>query len=556
MYDNIPNRFVPDEHVPEQFFAHPLINKFAYNRRTLNATHTLLATGVEHYSSDRVAIRSLDTDESINFGQLQERVHAIAGVLESLDLEPGDRVCCRLSETLDAVATQYAVWQLGGVVVPCPIAARAKEIEYYLRDTESRFILSSELDVDQMRAAVEDINTLEQVVVTGNPLENEHSLTELLTATTKTTDYATTHPFDAASIFYTGGTTGKPKGSIHSHVAEVAITMLECVQGRDLSPDDTLFCPAPIGHSLGNGEKINFPFRFGASTILTRRPSPSDMVDIIEEQDVTIFVGSPTMLRMMMETTTLENRDLSSLRLVIVGGEMFDEETYQSWIEKTGIEPCNTVGMSQLRHWFLTPYRDGEKYAPDLSVGQPYGGFEMKLVEVDNPQNDIDSPGNVGRLAIRGPTNITYWNNIHPDMPEVMADYSIGSWGLADDAYRLDEDGLLYFETRLDNMIVSGGRQISGPEVEDTLIGHEFVKDVAVVGSPDETRGEIVKAFVIPSDYDQSEDRMTSDLQEYVKEQIAPYKYPRKIEFLDELPTDEMGKIQRAELRDRERSSK
>jgi 2-aminobenzoate-CoA ligase len=276
------------------------------------------------------------------------------------------------------------------------------------------------------------------------------------------------------------------------------------------------------------------------------------MVEIIEEHNVTIFVGSPTMLRMMLDQTPIEDYDLSSLRLVIVGGEMFDEKTFDEWTERSGIEPCNTVGMSQLRHWYLTPYRDGEKIAPRLSVGKPYAGFERKLVKIDEPETELETHDDVGRLAIRGPTNISYWNNIHPEMPEQMSEYTIDNWGLADDAYRQDEEGYLYFETRLDNMITSAGRQISGPEVEGTLIKHNAVSEVAVVGSPDDIRGEIVKAFVVLSEYVSPSVDLVSTLQNFVKEELAPYKYPREIEFVTQLPTDEMGKIQRAELRERE----
>lgn len=550
MYNNLPNRFTSDEHAPQQIFANPRINSYAYNRDQLNVTRQLLDRGVQEYGKSQTAIRSPNTDEKVTYGELQDMVQSIAGGLNELGIESGDRVCYRFTETPIAIATQFAVWQVGGVVVPCPTAARTGEIRYYLNDTEARFLLTDEADIEQVREAVESTDTIEEVVVYGQSRDDEYSMNTLLTESISTDEYASTQPFDAASIFYTGGTTGKPKGCLHSHATEVSITLLECEEGRGMDPTDTLFCPAPIGHSLGNGEMINFPFRFGADTVISHRPSPKRMVEIIEEYSVTIFIGSPTMLRMMMEATEISERDLSSLRMVIVGGENFDETTFNQWIQTTGIEPCNTVGMAQLRHWFLTAYRDGEKFAPGLSVGKPYAGFEMKLVDKEDPQQELNKHGNEGRLAIRGPANIHYWNNIHPDMPEAMEEYTVGDWGLTDDAYRQDKEGFMYFATRLDNMIVSAGRQISGPEVEETLLSHQAVANVAVVGSPDETRGTIIKAFVVLKD-EPSED-LVKALQEFVKAEIAPYKYPREIEFVDQLPTDEMGKIQRAELRERE----
>lgn len=557
MYENIPDRFVPDEGVPEQIFANPRINSYAYNRDKLNTTYELFERGFEMDDwGNQSALLSLDTDETVTYDDLRSMVDAFAGVFREIGVESGDRVCCRLGEKPEAVAAQFAIWKVGGVAVPCPLAARKKEISYYLSDTEASVLITDDRDIEEARAAAAEVSSVEEVIVDGVSKENERSMDTLLTETEDSSRYASTRPFDAASVFYTGGTTGKPKGCIHSHVAEVAITILECAEGRAIGADDTLFCPAPIGHSLGNGEMVNFPFRFGADVVLTHRPSPSQMVKIIEEQEVTIFVGSPTMLRMMLSQTTIEDYDLSSLRLVIVGGEMFDEETFDEWTERSGIEPCNTVGMSQLRHWFISSYRNGEKVAPKLSVGQPYAGFEKKLVKIDNPEVEVEGPDTVGRLAIRGPTNINYWNNIHPDMPEVMNEYSVGDWGLADDAYQQDEEGYLYFETRLDNMITSAGRQISGPEVEDVLIRHDMVSEVAVVGSPDDVRGEIVKAFVVPNEGASPGENLITTLQGYVKGEMAPYKYPREIEFVDKLPKDEMGKLQRATLREREHAAK
>lgn len=560
MYDNIPDRLVPPDIGPQKIYANPRINPLAYNRETLNAAEELFGKAIANNEWDeKPALLSVDTDEIITYNELASLIDSFAGALKQLNIQPGDRVCCRFREVPEAVAAQFAIWRIGAVVVPCPVSARAKEISYYLADTEAEVILTTDQDLVEVETALSgqiDIEQgevdIEEVVIHGESSPLGRSLDKLLAESGDVTEPYDTKPFDAASIFYTGGTTGKPKGCLHSHVAEVAITELECGEGRDLGPEDTLFCPAPIGHALGNGEIINFPFRYGADVVLIHRASPEKMVDVIEEQDVTIFVGSPTMLRMMLNAVDLKNRNLASLRMVIVGGEMFDKETFNRWKNQTGIEPCNTVGMTQLRHWFISSYRGGEKFAPGISIGKPYAGFEIKLVDIEDPEEELSGPGQVGRLAIRGPTNITYVNNIHPDMPEVMDEYSVGSWGLADDAYIQDDTGNLYFETRLDNMIVSGGRQISGPEVEDTIIRHEAVEEVAVVGSPDQTRGEIVKAFIKPKPDKNADESTISDIQDFVKKEIAPYKYPREIEFLDKLPTDNMGKIQRAELRKRE----
>ena len=552
-YENVPKRFIPEE-LPQQSYGNPRINHLAYNNENLNAAYELLDRGIEENDwAERTAVESVDTGRNLSYGDLRSMVNRLAAALLNLGIEDGDRVLWRIGEIPEAVAVHLGVWKAGGVTVPCPLAERAREIEYYLNDTEARFVVTVDDGFEELESALREVETVETVVGV-NTEKGDETFKSLLEEGDGSVTHRRTAPFDLASIFYTGGTTGRPKGCMHSHIAEVAITELEAGEGRALSPDDVVFCPAPIGHSLGSGELINFPYRFGARAILAHRPTPVEMLEIMAEREVTVFVGSPTMLRMMMTETDVAEYDLSELRLMVIGGEMFDAETFKQWKEATGIEPCNTVGMSQLRHWFLTSYRGGEKFAPELSVGKPYAGFEVKLVDIEEPARDLDKRDTVGRLAIRGPANIAYWNNIHPEMPDAMDDYRVGSWGLADDAYRQDEDGYLYFETRLDNMIVTGGRQISGPEVEDVLVRHEAVQDIAVVGSPDKQRGEIVKAFVVPNQGITPNSSLINSLQEYAKAEMSPYKYPREIEFIDELPKDEMGKIQRAQLRKREES--
>lgn len=551
MFDNVPERFIPED-APETLYANPDID-YALNRSDFNATRELLDRGIaENEWGDRTAIVSLGTGEELTYVELKSRVDRFAGALRDLGVEPGDRILWRFGEVPAAHVVQLAAWKVGAVSVSCAMPESAREIEYFINDTEARLVVCSGDDFGEVETALENTPSVENVVVRSD-VEGYHSFEELLDTTDPDDEFAETGPLDASSIFYTGGTTGKPKGCIHAHAAEVAMADLEAGTGRATTADDVMFSAAPLGHAFGNGEKINFPIRHGARTVLAPGAGPTDWVDIVEEHDVSIFVGAPTMLRMMLQKTDLEERDLSSVRLVVMSGEMFDPQTFEEWRRVTGIEnTCNVVGMSPMRHIFLTSYRDGEKVAPGLSVGKPYAGYEAKVVEIDDPDEELER-GETGRLAIRGPTTITYWNNIHPDMPGRMGDDSNGPWALLDDAYYRDEDGWLHFETRLDNMIVTGGRQIAAPDVESVLNDHPAVAESAVVGKPDETRGELVKAFVVVEPEATPDADLVAELQDHCKSNMAKYKYPREIEFLSELPKDQVGKIQRAELRDRAR---
>jgi len=549
MYENVPEHFVP-ESAPELIYANPCID-YVHNTESLNATYEILERGIkEDDRAEDIAIRSLDTGEHITFGDLHSRVEKFASVLKDAGVESGDRVFWRLGEIPAAHVVQLAIWKVGGVNVPSALPEGAREIEYFISDTKAKVVVAQAEGFEAVEEALENTLSVEEVFVVGEYNHEHRSFEEAITEAKPDTEYADTAPSDAASIFYTGGTTGKPKGCVHPHAAEVAVTDLEAGEGRALSPEDTMFCPAPLGHAFGNGEKINFPLRHGAMSILTGQPSPSEMIEVIEDYGVTIFVGAPTMLRMMMNEEDLSGRDLDSVRLVVMSGEMFDEQTYENWIDQTGVEnTCNVVGMTPMRHIFVTSYRDGKKIAPGLSVGKPYAGYEAKVVGTQDTTSE-NSRNQPGRLAIRGPTTINYWNNIHPDMPDRMDEDSYESWALLDDAYERDDDGWLWFKTRLDNMIVSGGRQIAAPEVEEVLNDHPAVAESAVVGKPDKTRGEIVKAFVTLAPDATPNDETVTELQDHAKSVMAKYKYPREIEFREELPKDEVGKLQRAELRD------
>lgn len=547
MYGNVPDRFLPPTNT-ERTYGNPRID-YVFNNEVLNVHHELTERYLDERADDTAIIAVDEEDRDYTYGELQKDIERFASTLAELGVSPGDRVLIRFGENPTAFVVQHAIWRLGAVSVPSALPEGPTELEYFIEDTEPTAVVAESSDFEAVADALDATDHVEEVVVAGEDSHGHHSYDALLDDATRHTDYHETHPTDLAIIYYTGGTTGKPKGTLHSHAELVIEADLEGGEGRDLGSDDVLFTPAPLGHAFGNIEKTVICHRFGAPMIYANRPSPAEMLEMVEEYGVTVFLGAPTMVRMMLNQVDVTDYDLSSVKLFACSGEKFDSDTFDRWEELTGVPTYDGFGMAPMTGWISTPIRDGEIAMPPKSVGKLYAGYEAKVVGIEDPTRQLGR-NEIGRLAVRGPTGITYWNNEHPEMPGKMDDDSVKGWSLLDDAVRRDEDGHLYFESRLDNMISTGGRQIAATEVEEALNTHPAVAESAVIGEPHETRGEIVSAFVALVDNETGDDEMVAELQDYAKERIAKYKYPRAIRFINELPKDNVGKVQRAALRD------
>jgi len=551
VYRNVPSRFLPDEVTTETVYAHPRFH-YVHNADDLNATYEFLERGIEENGwGDRTAVVSLGTDEEITYDELSRRVDRFAGALLDLGVEPGDRVLWRFGEVPEAIVTHLAAWKVGAVVTSSTLPENARELRFFLNDTEATVLVTMDERFEQVEKAIEDADALEHVVVSGDVSSDYLDFEALAADADPFADHVQTDPFDVATIMYTSGTTGRPKGCVHTHAAAVANADADAGEGRGFGPADVSFAPAPIGHGMGNVEKIKLPFRHGVTVVLARRPSAGRVLEVIEGQGVTVMNAFGTMIRMMINQHDPADYDLSSLRLLV--SPVVDEELNRRWVDATGVQLNDALGMCPLGGIVLAPYRDGEKFAPDVSLGRGLPGYETKLVDVEDPTREIDR-GERGQVKLRGPSAITYWNNIHPGIPEKMATDTHDGWSLLDDVFYQTDDGYLYHVARLDDMISSAGRQISALEVEEVLSGHDAVDEVAVIGKPDDVRGEIVKAFVQLTPAHDGTDALAAELQDYAKEQMALYKYPREVEFAAELPISPQGKLQRQELRQRERN--
>jgi 2-aminobenzoate-CoA ligase len=341
---------------------------------------------------------------------------------------------------------------------------------------------------------------------------------------------------DVALLGFTSGTTGEPKATMHFHRDLMIVADGYAREVLNVTEDDVFVGSPPLAYTFGLGGLAIFPLRFGATATLLENASPPEMVKIIETYKATICFTSPTAYRAMMAAMD-KGADLSSLRLAVSAGETLPAPVFESWTQKTGKTILDGIGSTELLHIFITN-RVGDAAAG--TTGRPVSGYEAKIV--DDDMNELPD-GAVGKLAVRGPTGCRYLADTR------QSNYARDGWNLTGDSFVRDANGRLCFVARSDDMIVSSGYNIAGPEVEAALLSHPSVAECGVVGAPDEARGMIVKAYVVLTGGALGDAALAQTLQDHVKQTIAPYKYPRAVEFVAQLPKTETGKLRRFALR-------
>ncbi len=478
------------------------------------------------------------TSETWSYGDLLEQANRIARVLvEDLSLAPGNRVLIRAANNPMFMACWFAVAKAGGIVVATMPLLRAKELGAIVDKAQIGLALCDERLAEEMEAAVALAPVCERVCyfngsgAPGAGAELERRMAE------KATDFADieTAAEDIVLIAFTSGTTGKPKGTMHFHRDVMAIC--DCFPRSVLKPsaEDIFIGSPPLAFTFGLGGLVTFPMRVGAATVLLEAAPPPKLIESIERFKATICVTAPTAYRAMVDQA--RHYDLTSLHQCVAAGEHLPLPTFEAWRDATGIEIINGIGTTEMLHIFISAA--GADIRPG-ATGKPIPGYEAMVV--DEAMNPLP-PGEVGRLAVRGPTGCRYLAD------ERQTSYVVDGWNLTGDAYKTDADGYFWFQARTDDMIVSAGYNISGPEVEEALMAHDLVRDCAVVAAPDAERGSIVKAFVILRPGNPGTPALVEALQNFVKQTIAPYKYPRAVVFVDSLPRTETGKVQRFKLR-------
>ena len=523
--DNLP----PVELQPEYLFTLPSLQFPAQ----LNCATELLDRHVVAGRGKRVCLRGGDLVWT--YTELQRQANRVANVLvQQLGLVPGNRVLLRAPNNPMMVAAWFGVMKAGGIAVATMPLLRAVELRKVIEKAQVSHALCDVTLAGELDLALE--HSAQRVTVMHFNTMSEGSLDLAMTTVADAFTNVDTASDDTCLIAFTSGTTGQPKGTMHFHRDVMAICACWPVHILRPKPDDVFIGSPPLAFTFGLGGLVLFPMQVGASAVLLEKPSPQHLLDAIVEYGATTLFTAPTTYRAMAPHGEVLRR--SALRQCVSAGEVLPASTRTLWRDATGIEMIDGIGATEMLHIFISA---DEAHARPGATGTPVPGYFATVFDDDGNPAPV---GRVGRLAVKGPTGCRYLAD------DRQRAYVHEGWNLTGDAYVMDADGYFHYQSRTDDMIISSGYNIAAPEVEDALLRHAAVAECAVIGVPDTDRGQIVKAFVVLRDGHAAGDTLTRELQDFVKQAIAPYKYPRAIEFRAHLPRTETGKLQRFRLRE------
>jgi len=519
--DNLP----PKDQWPEFRFDLP---ELRYPER-VNCATVLLDDMVRAGHGERVAIHA--PDGKCSYAQLLAQANRIANLLVGeMGLKPGNRVLLRGPNNPMMAASWIAVFKAGGICVGTMPLLRAKELTEIVTKAEISHALCDKRLEAELKLALPACPSLKTI-----KCWYDDATDALIKKCSDKFENVDTCAEDVALIAFTSGTTGKPKGTVHFH--RDVIAMCDCFPRSCLkpAPEDIFIGSPPLAFTFGLGGLLCFPLRFGASTALVEKFTPETLLESIGRFKATILFTAPTMYRAL--AGIWKNYDLPSLRKCVSAGEALPDATRQLFKQASGIEIIDGIGATELIHIFISHEPGHVKRG---ATGHAIPGYTAVVLDENGERC---APGQIGRLAVKGPTGCRYLAD------ERQKNYVQNGWNLTGDAYVMDMDGYFIYQARTDDMIISAGYNIAGPEVEGALLSHPAVAECGVVGQPDDERGMVVKAFVVLRPENKPDDEMKKILQEHVKRNIAPYKYPRAIEFVTALPRTETGKLQRFKLR-------
>ena len=531
--DNLP----PREQWPDLVFELP---ELQYPER-MNCAVELVDRAIEAGGGARTAIVA-PGGVRWTYADLAAQASRIAHVLvEDMGLVPGNRVLLRAPNNPMMAACWLAVVRAGAIAVGTMPLLRAKELCDIIGKAQISHALCDARLVDELDTACASCPSLLHVVHFGTDAAD--SLDVRAAAKLATFAAVDTAADDTCMIAFTSGTTGKPKGTMHFHRDVMAAC--DCWPKSTLraSPDDLFTGSPPLAFTFGLGGLLLFPLRIGASTLLIERPTPDALLGAIAEHKASVLFTAPTSYRAMAAQAKAMGGQLATLRKCVSAGEALPAATRALWKDATGIEIIDGIGATEMLHIFIS---HDEAHAKPGATGKPIPGYRACVT--DDEGKPLPA-GEVGKLAVKGPTGCRYLAD------ERQTQYVKNGWNYTGDAYTVDDDGDFIYQARTDDMIISAGYNIAGPEVEAALLLHPAVAECGVIGSPDPDRGQIVKAYVVLKPGTPADASMTRALQDFVKQTIAPYKYPRTIEYLDVLPRSEVGKLQRYRLRQMDRET-
>ena len=514
------DRLPPADQWPE-FLMDPPVP--AYPDR-LNCATVLLDEPIAAHGGDLPCLHAKGAP-TWSYDDLRATANRVAHVLRERGLVPGNRVLLRGPNTQWLAACWFGVLKAGGVVVATMPLLRRHELQ----------VIN---DIARVDLALVDHRFLEEMSEVAVPLlpfgaDDEGDLTRLAAAKPAEFDDVLTSADDVALLAFTSGTTGRPKCAMHFHRDVLAMADTFSALVLRPTPDDVFTGTPPIAFTFGLGGDLVFPLRAGASALMIEKATPTELAALIDEFGVTTLFTAPTAYKAMLAA----GAKLTSLRSAVSAGEHLPAATWEAFRDATGVRIIDGIGSTEMLHIFIASA--GDEIRPG-STGRAVPGYVATILDDDG--NELPH-GEPGHLAVRGPTGCRYL-----DDPRQRA-YVRHGWNFTGDTYRMDDDGYFWYLARSDDMIISSGYNIAAPEVEEAVLKHPDVAECAVVGWPDEQRGMIVKAYVVLADGVAADAELVPKLQDFVKAEIAPYKYPRAVEFVDELPRTQTGKLQRFRLR-------
>ncbi len=456
-------------------------------------------------------------------------------LVEDYGVEPGNRVMIRSANNPAMVACWLAATKAGAVVVNTMPMLRAGELGKIIDKAEIKLALCDSRIMDELVICAKDSQYLQQVISFDGTANHDAELDRAALNKDVRFSAVETGRDDVALLGFTSGTTGEPKATMHFHRDLLIIADGYAKEVLNVTADDVFVGSPPLAFTFGLGGLAIFPLRFGAAATLLEAATPSSMVEIIETYKATICFTAPTAYRAMLAAMD-EGADLSSLRIAVSAGETLPAPVFDDWKEKTGKPMLDGIGATELLHIFISN-RLGSAEAS--ATGTTVEGYLARVVDED--MNDV-ATGEIGKLAIKGPTGCRYLAD------DRQKTYVRDGWNLTGDSFFVDDRGIFHFAARSDDMIISSGYNIAGPEVEAALLAHPHVAECGVIGKTDEARGQIVEAYIVLNEGIAGDADCVKSLQDHVKATIAPYKYPRSIKFIDALPKTQTGKIQRFRL--------
>ena len=537
MSENLP----PRELWPTRTYTLP---EFAAYPDRFNPTEELLDKQVEAGRGDRTAI--LFEDQRITYAQLLTQTNKLGNALRELGVKEGDRVMLRVPNIPPALVANFAILKLGAVYTPTSPLFSRTEIAHVANDSEAVAIIVSAALLAELEAVRENLETIRHIIVVGGePADIKAKgyipYGELLQSGAATLDPVRRRRDEVAVLLYTSGTTGPPKGTVHLVEETLIVPDTFGKYGWKIRPDDVIGGSAPLAFGAGYSTYATIPFRFGAAASLIAKFDPEKMFEIIQKHRITVLSLAPTAYRKMLQVPDAEKKyDLSSLRLCTGGGESLTAPTFYEWEKKFGLKIFEGLGTTEMMYVFASNVVKEE--AKPGSFGQAVPGYELRVVD----ENCADvPPGTIGLFVVRGPTGTIYWRDEQKQRHAITPD----GWNRAGDFVHADEQGYYWFVSREDDIIKSSSYRIGPEEIEITLATHPAVLDAAIIGVPDQVRGQIAKAFVVLK----PGAKLTSDeLIEYCRGKIATYKLPREVVMVDELPRTPTGKLLRRILRQKE----